>query len=144
MGQLLYGSARTTEVVRRAIQHSEESPKALIKRYDVNPKTVAEWKKRASCADLPTGRKDPRSTSLWIEEEAVVVAFPRHMLLPLSCWCGSRHWASADKSPPPIELPASRTYKLHHQGGDATIARRTTTCGSASPTSPPPPISLVG
>ena len=34
-------------------------------------------------ADLPTGPKDPKSTVLSIEEEAVVVAFRRHTLLPL-------------------------------------------------------------
>jgi len=46
-------------------------------------KTIAKWKKRRSTADLPTGPKDPRSTSLTIEEEAVVVVFRRHTLLPL-------------------------------------------------------------
>ena len=49
----------------------------------VNPKTVAEWKGRTSVADLPTGPKEPRSTLLTVEEEAVVVAFRRHTLLPL-------------------------------------------------------------
>lgn len=83
MGQVLHGSARTTEVVRRAIQHSEESLRALAKRHGVNPKTIAKWRKRKTTADLPTGPKDPRSSSLTIEEEAVVVAFRRHTLLPL-------------------------------------------------------------
>ena len=83
MGQFLHGSARTTEVVRRAIQHSEESLRALAKRHGVNPKTIAKWRKRKTTADLPTGPKDPRSSSLTIEEEAVVVAFRRHTLLPL-------------------------------------------------------------
>ncbi len=83
MGQVLHGSARTTEVVRRAIQHSEESLRALARRHGVNQKTIAKWKKRGSTADLPTGPKDPRSTSLTIEEEAAVVAFRRHTLLPL-------------------------------------------------------------
>ena len=83
MGQILHGSARTTEVVRRAIQHSEESLRALAKRHGVNQKTIAKWRKRTTTADLPTGPKDPRSSSLTIEEEAVVVAFRRHTLLPL-------------------------------------------------------------
>jgi len=83
MGQVLHGSATTTEAVRRAIQHSQESLRALAKRHGVNQKTVAKWKKRVSTADLPTGPKDPRSTSLSIEDEAVVVAFRRHTLLPL-------------------------------------------------------------
>ena len=83
MGQVLHGSATTTEVVRRAIQHSEESLRTLARRHGVNQKTVAKWRKRSSTADLRTGPKEPRSTTLTIEEEAVVVAFRRHTLLPL-------------------------------------------------------------
>jgi hypothetical protein len=47
------------------------------------PKTVAKWKKRISLADLPTGPKEPHSTVLSPEEEAAIVAFRRHTLLPL-------------------------------------------------------------
>src|SRR6201999_1350136 len=83
MGQILHGSATTTEAVRRAIQHSQASLRAQAKRYGINPKTVAKWKKRESVADLPTGPKDAASTVLSIEEEAVIVAFRRHTLLPL-------------------------------------------------------------
>src|SRR5271156_7113261 len=83
MGQILHGSATTTEAVRRAIQHSQASLRAQAKRYGINPKTVAKWKKRGSVADLPTGPKDAASTVLSIEEEAVIVAFRRHTLLPL-------------------------------------------------------------
>jgi hypothetical protein len=83
MGQVLQGSATTTEAVRRAIQHSQESLRVLAKRHGVNPKTVAKWKARSSVSDLPTGPKEPRSTVLSVEEEAVVVAFRRHTLLPL-------------------------------------------------------------
>ena len=53
MGQILHGSATTTEAVRRAIQHSQASLRALATRYGINPKTVAKWKKRSSVADLP-------------------------------------------------------------------------------------------
>ena len=83
MGQVLHGSATTTEAVRRAIQNSEESLRALSKRYGINQKTVAKWKKRTSVADLPTGPKEPKSTVLSVEEEAVIVAFRKHTLLPL-------------------------------------------------------------
>lgn len=55
----------------------------LAKRYGINHKTVANWKTRTSVADLPTGPKEPRSTVLSIEEEAVIVAFRRYTLLPL-------------------------------------------------------------
>ena len=83
MGQVLHGSATTTEAVRRAIQHSQESLRALSKRYGINQKTVAKWKKRGSVSDLPTGPKEPKSTVLSIEEEAIIVTFRRHTLLPL-------------------------------------------------------------
>ena len=63
--------------------HHQASLRALAKRYGINPKTVAKWKKRGSVADLPTGPKDAASTVLSIEEEAVIVAFRRHTLLPL-------------------------------------------------------------
>ena len=75
MGQVLHGSARTTEAVRRAIQHSEESLRALAKRHGINQKTVAKWKKRETVADRPAGPTDPRSTVLSLEEEAIIVAF---------------------------------------------------------------------
>jgi len=83
MGQILHGSATTTEAVRRAIQHSQESLRTLAKRYGINPKTVAKWKKRVSTADVPTGPKEAKSTVLSPEEEAMIVAFRRHTLLPL-------------------------------------------------------------
>ena len=83
MGQLHHGSATTTAAVRRAIQHSQESLRALARRYEINQKTVAKWNKRTSVADLPTGLKGPRSTVLSPEKEAIVVAFRRYTLLPL-------------------------------------------------------------
>ena len=83
MGQVLHGCATTTEAVRRAIQNSQESLRALANRYGINQKTVRKWRNRSSATDLPTGPKKPRSTVLSVEEEAVVVAFRRHTLLPL-------------------------------------------------------------
>jgi len=71
------------EAVRRAIQNSQESLSSLSRRYGINQKTVAKWKKRTSTADLPTGPKKPRSTVLSIEEEVAIVAFRGHTLLPL-------------------------------------------------------------
>ena len=64
MGQVLHGSATTTEAVRRAIQHSQASLRALAEHYGINPKMVAKWKKRGSIADLPTGPRDAKSTVL--------------------------------------------------------------------------------
>ena len=83
MGQVLHGSATTTEAIRRAIQHSQASLRALALRYGINPKTVAKWKKRGSVTDLPTGPREPKSTVRSIEEEAILIAFRRHTLLPL-------------------------------------------------------------
>src|SRR5271170_4478768 len=83
MGQVLHGCATTTEAIRRAIQHSQESLRRLSRLYGINPKTVAKWKKRGSVADLPTGPKEAKSTVLSVEDEAIVVAFRRHTLLPL-------------------------------------------------------------
>ena len=83
MGQVLHGSATTTEAVRRAIQHSQASLRALAQHYGINQKTVAKWKRRIAVTDIPTGPKNARSTVLSIEEEAIVVAFRRHTLLPL-------------------------------------------------------------
>jgi hypothetical protein len=83
VGQILHGSATTTTAIRRAIQHSQESLRTLARRHGINPKTVAKWKKRSSVTDLPTGPKHPKSTVLTIAEEAIVIAFRRHTLLPL-------------------------------------------------------------
>ena len=83
MGQVLHGCATTTEAVRRAIQHSQESMRALARRHGINQKTVAKWKKRESTADRRTGPTVPRSTVLSVEQEAIVVAFRKHTLLPL-------------------------------------------------------------
>ncbi len=83
MGQVLHGSATTTEAVRRTIQHSQESLRVLARRHGINQKTVAKWKKRTSTADLPTGPKEAKSTVLTVEQEAIIVAFRRHTLLPL-------------------------------------------------------------
>jgi IS30 family transposase len=83
MGQVLHGSARTTEAVRRAIQLRQESVRALARRHGVSPTTVQKWRKRETTADAKMGPKDARSTVLTPEEEAAVVAFRRHTLLPL-------------------------------------------------------------
>jgi transposase InsO family protein len=83
MGQIHHGCATTTAAVRRAIQHSQESLRALATRYGVNQKTVAKWKRRTSVADVPTGPKEARSTVLSTEEEAIIVAFRKHTLLPM-------------------------------------------------------------
>ncbi len=83
MGQVLHGSAKTTHAVRAAIQRSQASIATLAERYDLNPKTVAKWKRRPFVHDAPMGPKQVRSTALTPEEEALVVAFRKHTLLAL-------------------------------------------------------------
>lgn len=48
MGQVLHGCATTTKAIRRAIHDSQASLRALSRRYGINPKTVAKWRKRSS------------------------------------------------------------------------------------------------
>ena len=83
MGQVLHGSATTTEAVRRAIQRSQESVRVLARRHGISPTTVHKRRKRQTAADAAMGPKDTRSTTLTPEQEAMVVAFRRHTLLPL-------------------------------------------------------------
>lgn len=83
MGQILHGSARTTEAVRRAIQLHQESVRVAAKRYGVSPTTIQKWRTRQTTGDAAMGPKQPRSTVLTPEEEAIIVAFRRHTLLPL-------------------------------------------------------------
>ncbi len=57
--------------------------RALARQHSVNPETFQKWRQRATKADAPMGPKYPRSAALTPAEEAVVVAFRRHTLLPL-------------------------------------------------------------
>src|SRR6056297_3516391 len=83
MGQVRHGSATTTHAVRAAIQRSQASLAALSQELGINPKMVAKWRKRTTVEDLKTGPREPRSTVLSECEEAMIVAFRRHTLLPL-------------------------------------------------------------
>jgi len=83
MGQILHGSATTTHAIRAAIQRSCASNAALSRELGINVKTVAKWRKRQTVEDVRMGPKEAHSTVLSVEEEAVIVAFRRHTLLPL-------------------------------------------------------------
>ena len=83
MGQILHGSATTTHAIRALIQRSKASNAALSRELGINVKTVAKWRKRDGVDDARMGPKQAHSTVLSIEEEAVIVAFRRHTLLPL-------------------------------------------------------------
>ena len=83
MGQILHGCATTTHAIRAAIQRSQASNAALSRQLGINAKTVAKWRNRETLEDRKTGPSEPRSTVLSQDEEAMVVAFRRHTLLPL-------------------------------------------------------------
>ena len=55
MGQILHGSATTTEAIRRAIQNSQASLRELAARHGINPKTVVKWRRRSSVCDAQMG-----------------------------------------------------------------------------------------
>src|SRR4028119_2001539 len=66
-----------------ATSWSEESVRALARRYGISPTTVQKWRKRETTADMPMGPAEPKSTVLSLEQEAMIVAFRRHTLLAL-------------------------------------------------------------
>lgn len=70
---------------RRPSSHTaiESFERGVEPELGINVKTVAKWRKRDYVADAAMGPKEVRSTVLSIEEEAVIVAFRRHTLLPL-------------------------------------------------------------
>ena len=80
MGQILHGYARTTEATRCAIQNSQESLRVLARRYGINPKTVAKWRKREATRDLAMGPKLRGPTA---GEEAMIAAVRKHTPLLL-------------------------------------------------------------
>src|SRR5690348_7081571 len=68
-------STGTTAAIRLAIRDSQESLRTLAKRYGIDPKTVAKWKKRESAVDLARGPKPGRHGKLTAEEESIIVRF---------------------------------------------------------------------
>lgn len=77
------GTPLTRMMPLRAPSTPSREPEVAFEALWLQPQTVAKWKKRSSTADLPTGPREPRSTVLSVEEEAVIVAFRRYTLLPL-------------------------------------------------------------
>ena len=83
MGQVRHGCATTTHAIRAAIQRSQATTAALSRELGINVKTVAKWRKRKTVEDRKTGPTHPSSTVLSADEEAMIVAFRRHTLLPM-------------------------------------------------------------
>jgi hypothetical protein len=103
----------------------------LSRELGINPKTVAKWRKRATVEDLKTGPKAPHSTTLFEAEEAVIVAFRLHTLLPLddclyvlqpSIPHLSRSARTAAFSD--MAYPVCRTLKVISRSGSASSATR--------------------
>ena len=69
--------ARTNATLRREIQESSETNKALA------AKTVAKWRSRATTSDARKGPRRPVSTVLSATEEALIVVFRKHTRPPL-------------------------------------------------------------
>jgi len=82
MPNKLHGRATTTPLIRKQIQESTDTIKVLAKRYNINQNTVLKWKNRKHVTDLRPG-PPARSKALTRQEEAAVVAFRKHTLLPL-------------------------------------------------------------
>src|SRR5437868_1823868 len=79
MGQVLHGSATTTEAIRRTIQHSQASLRALAQRYGINPKTVAKSENRGrydrtTTAGVRLDEGKPPSSSLACPSRLAVLA----------------------------------------------------------------------
>lgn len=109
----------------------------LAKRHGINQKTVAKWKKRDSVADLPTGPKDAHSTVLSLEDEAVVVAFRRHTLLPLDdCLYALQ--------PTIPHLTRSSLHRCLQRHGIVNPCGPVQCFGLALPWRPPPPVGGAG
>ncbi|GEM_PF-1562404 len=63
MGQIVQGCARTTETMRRTIQHRQEGLNGLARRHGINPKTAAKRRQRTTTR-CPMGPGQPRSQEL--------------------------------------------------------------------------------
>lgn len=132
MGHVLHGCATTTEAIRRAIQRSEASVRTLARRHGISATTVQKWRKREATSDARMGPKQISSSVLTVEQEAMIVAFRRHTLLPLDdCLyalqatipgltrsslhrCLQRHGIS--RLPDPEATPARKRFKAYPIG----------------------------
>ncbi len=83
MTRKLHPSARTNPRLRREIQQSGESNRALAARHGINEKTAAKWKGRQTTSDARMGPKQRVSTVLDVAEEALIVVFRKRTRLPV-------------------------------------------------------------
>ena len=82
MGSVHHANAKTTVRVRKEIQESKESIAKLAMRYNLNPKTVAKWRKAEGSDDGRSGPKKPKS-SLSEREQQIICEVRRVTQFPL-------------------------------------------------------------
>ena len=78
----LHKNARTTPAIRKEIQQSKLSERALAQKYGISRATARKWKKRNSVKDRSHRPKNLRATLSPLEEE-IVVELRKSLLLPL-------------------------------------------------------------
>jgi transposase InsO family protein len=78
----LHKNARTTPAIRREIQQSKLSERALARKFGLNRATVHKWKYRDTVEDMPTTPKTIHAT-MSPEEEWIAVELRTLLLLPL-------------------------------------------------------------
>ena len=77
MGNIQHANAKTTPRIRKEIQDSKESLAKLAKKYSLNVKTVAKWRKRKDTKERRTGPTVAKSTVLSEIEEKIICEFRR-------------------------------------------------------------------
>jgi hypothetical protein len=129
----LHPCARTTRALRRRIQLSEDSDRALAGKMHVNVKTVAKWRKRNSADDAPMGPRRLGSTSLNCAQEALAVVVRKVSRMSLD-----RELSALRRLAP--DLSRSALYRCLRKWGVARIPRRLRAAKPrpAAQTAPPP------
>jgi len=96
-GQVLHGSATTTEASVEQYKNSQESLKGLGEALRHQPENGRQVEKAYSVGDLPTGPKEPKSTVLTEEEETSLLPSNGNTLLTLDdCLCAPTDESRAD------------------------------------------------
>ena len=121
MGQILHGSATTTEAVRRAIQHSIESLWVLARQYGVNPKTMLKWRGNARRSLTFRRGRESQNRRFWRSKMRRSSSLFRLaiLLLPLD---DCLYALAGDHSPSDAVVPTSLLATTRHQ--PATGGRR--------------------
>ena len=83
MGQILHGSATTTQRTRKKIQDSDKTLKSLAETLELNIKTVAKWKNRDFVEDLKCGKKKGQGSVLEGVSEEIIKEVRVKTMLPL-------------------------------------------------------------